>query len=143
MFASFDTDRSGTLEAEELARMVTELVPGVKPSEIMAIMAIIDSNEDRSVTQDEFMEATRMWVAAARRLAAERRLQAGADALQAGAAAGSTAAMMETSEVKVRVRACVERGGYRHFKSQKSSWGLACVLGSDARARPWVWAAGR
>eukprot|EP00198_Chlamydomonas_reinhardtii_P013244 XP_001702581.1 predicted protein [Chlamydomonas reinhardtii] len=103
MFEAFDADRSGTLEAEELAKLVKKLVPGVSSSEIKYIMAIIDSNEDRSVTQREFLEATRMWVVAARRVAEERRAEAGVDKVQAGAS-GGTAAMLETSEVKAALR---------------------------------------
>lgn len=66
LFASFDTDHSGTLEIRELAQLVRQLVTGVTVAELKYIMAMLDTSGDGHVSQEEFLVAAKGSLEAAR-----------------------------------------------------------------------------
>lgn len=65
LIAKYDTDRSGTLELEELDRLLSDFNGGiaVKPDELEFIMKVADFNHDNTINENEVLQALRAWYA--------------------------------------------------------------------------------
>lgn len=59
LFREYDADGSGGLDANELSRLVTELLPNVTSSEQRYFRAMIDTDGDGVVTQEEFLSSAK------------------------------------------------------------------------------------
>jgi hypothetical protein len=73
LFQEYDTDRSGSLEGPEISRLVRKLLPQVNEHELRYFWAMMDTNGDGSITQQEFLSAARECLDAEKAAAARQR----------------------------------------------------------------------
>jgi Ca2+-binding EF-hand superfamily protein len=55
VFAKFDADKSGSLDAAEMAAMIKLSKPNTDEKQITALMSKLDLNQDSSISSDEFV----------------------------------------------------------------------------------------
>jgi calmodulin len=73
VFQEFDADSSGSLEGPEISRLVRRLLPAVSDHELRYFWAMMDTNGDGHITQQEFLSAARDCLEAEKAAAARQR----------------------------------------------------------------------